>query len=140
MQSAAAAETVSVSEVPLPEPGPGEVVLETLACGVCGSDLRYYVGDNPWSQHTLGRQEPVDWDRTILGHEVCARVAALGPKVTTDDGKVLWSRILNWDHTCPIDSLGCAAYIPVELALQRAIFDDELGPLARRGALDRGAD
>ena len=76
-----APETVSVSEVPLPEPGAGEVVLETLACGVCGSDLRYYVGDNPWSQHTLGRQEPIHWGRTILGHEACARVAALGPGV-----------------------------------------------------------
>ena len=77
-----AIETLSVDEVPLPAPGPSEVLLETLACGVCGSDLRYYVGDNPWSQHTLGRQEPVDWGRTILGHEVCARVAELGPGVT----------------------------------------------------------
>lgn len=77
-----APEKVTVAAVPLAEPGQGEVLLETLACGVCGSDLRYYVGDNPWSQHTLGRLEPVDWGRTILGHEVCARVAALGPDVT----------------------------------------------------------
>ena len=78
-----APETVRVVDVELPEPGPGEVLLETIACGVCGSDLRYYVGDNPWSQHTLGRQEPVDWGRTILGHEVCATVRALGPEVET---------------------------------------------------------
>ena len=25
------------------------------ACGICGSDLRYYVGENPWALHTLGK-------------------------------------------------------------------------------------
>jgi threonine dehydrogenase-like Zn-dependent dehydrogenase len=76
-----APEVLQVLEVPLPTPGPGEVRLRTLACGVCGSDLRYYVGDNPWAQHTLGRQAPVDWGRTILGHEVCAVIEAVGPGV-----------------------------------------------------------
>ncbi|HZO09612.1 MAG TPA: alcohol dehydrogenase catalytic domain-containing protein, partial [Myxococcota bacterium] len=28
-----------VDEVPDPMPGPGEVVVKTLACGICGSDL-----------------------------------------------------------------------------------------------------
>jgi threonine dehydrogenase-like Zn-dependent dehydrogenase len=28
-----------VAEVPVPEPGPGEVLVRTLACGICGSDL-----------------------------------------------------------------------------------------------------
>ena len=76
-----APEQLRVADVPLPAPGAGEVVLRTLACGVCGSDLRYYVGDNPWAQHTLGRQEPVDWGRTILGHEVCAVIESVGPGV-----------------------------------------------------------
>jgi penicillin amidase len=30
-----------------------------------------------------------------------------------------------------VESYGCAAYMAVEMAVQRAIFDDELGPLAR---------
>ena len=74
-------QTLHVQTIDLPAPGAGEVLLETLACGVCGSDLRYYVGDNPWAQHTLGKQMPVDWGRTILGHEVCARIVAAGPGV-----------------------------------------------------------
>lgn len=28
-----------VAELPVPEPGPGEVLVKTLACGICGSDL-----------------------------------------------------------------------------------------------------
>lgn len=55
----------------------------------------------------------------------------LGPDTKTDDGRLLWQAMVNWDHECGVESLGCAAYISVELALQRALFDDELGPLAR---------
>jgi penicillin amidase len=49
----------------------------------------------------------------------------------TADGRVLWGRIVDWDRQCDVNSVGCAAYITTEVALQRAIFDDELGPLAR---------
>src|SRR5260370_265259 len=28
-----------VADLPVPEPGPGEVLVKTLACGICGSDL-----------------------------------------------------------------------------------------------------
>jgi len=27
------------------------VVVEVLHCGICGSDIRYYQGENPWSLH-----------------------------------------------------------------------------------------
>jgi threonine dehydrogenase-like Zn-dependent dehydrogenase len=44
------------------------VLVQVRACGICGSDLRYYVGENPWALHTLGRHidNPPDM---ILGHE-----------------------------------------------------------------------
>lgn len=59
------------------------------------------------------------------------RLGRLAPETKTDDGLLLWQAMVNWDRECGVDSLGCAAYVTVELALQRAIFDDELGPLAR---------
>lgn len=62
---------------------------------------------------------------------VMPRLEAIGPDTKTEDGLLLWQAMLNWDHQCGVDSLGCAAYMTVELALERAIFDDELGPLAR---------
>ncbi|TAK00811.1 MAG: penicillin acylase family protein [Chloroflexota bacterium] len=49
----------------------------------------------------------------------------------TADGQLLLSRIRGWDRTCGIDSTGCAAYVSAEFVLTRAIFEDELGPLAR---------
>ena len=42
----------------LPEPkllDAGEVLIKVEACGICGSDLRYWAGENPWALHTLGR-------------------------------------------------------------------------------------
>jgi penicillin G amidase len=64
--------------------------------------------------------------------EITRRLAAVGPRPTTEDGGVLYQRMLSWDDgECGVDSVGCAAYMTIELALQRKIFDDELGPIAR---------
>ena len=40
---------VELREIPVPEPGPGEVLLQIEACAVCGSDLAMYRGtfDHP---------------------------------------------------------------------------------------------
>ena len=96
----AAPETVRVETVTLPAPGPGEVLLRTLACGVCGSDLRYYVGDNPWAQHTLGHQAPIDWNRTILGHEACAVIESVGAGV--DAARIGETVVVEALHPCGV--------------------------------------
>jgi (R,R)-butanediol dehydrogenase/meso-butanediol dehydrogenase/diacetyl reductase len=63
-----------------PDPGPGEVVVAPLWCGICGSDLKEYtgpVGGVPTTPHPLtGAMKPL-----ILGHEFSARVVAVGPGV-----------------------------------------------------------
>jgi propanol-preferring alcohol dehydrogenase len=51
----------------VPEPGPGELLLKVLACGVCRTDLHVTEGDLP--PHLLG---------VTPGHEVVAEVVALG--------------------------------------------------------------
>ncbi|MES2464327.1 MAG: alcohol dehydrogenase catalytic domain-containing protein, partial [Armatimonadota bacterium] len=94
----AAPESVRVETLDLPSPGPGEVLLKTLACGICGSDLRYFVGDNPWAQHTLGRQAPIDWNRTILGHEACAVIEAVGAGV--DPARIGETVVVEALHPC----------------------------------------
>lgn len=74
---------VTVEEVPKPEPGKGEALVRVTACGVCGSDLRYLSGENPWAQHTLGekRENPRN---IILGHEIAGVIADVGEGVPKD--------------------------------------------------------
>jgi len=56
--------------------GEQQVLINVKACGICGSDLRYWSGENPWALHTLGR--PVDNPpNIILGHEFAGVVAAV---------------------------------------------------------------
>jgi penicillin amidase len=62
---------------------------------------------------------------------IVPRLLALGVSPSTDDGRTLWGRLATWDRQCTVESVGCAAYATIELAVMRAIFDDELGPLAR---------
>lgn len=54
-----------------------QVLIEVRACGICGSDLRYWAGENPWALHTLGRHvdNPPDM---ILGHEFSGVVVEVG--------------------------------------------------------------
>ncbi len=44
------------------------ILVKVEACGVCGSDIRYYYGENPWAMHTLGYQVKNEPNIT-LGHE-----------------------------------------------------------------------
>jgi threonine dehydrogenase-like Zn-dependent dehydrogenase len=44
-------------------------LIETKACGICGSDISYYKGRNPWALHTLGVNLQSD-PNMILGHEI----------------------------------------------------------------------
>jgi threonine dehydrogenase-like Zn-dependent dehydrogenase len=61
-----------------PTPGPGEVVLEIKASGMCGSDLKFYRASKSGSQALgLGKVSgPV-----IAGHEPCGVVVAVGAGV-----------------------------------------------------------
>ncbi|HXW32750.1 MAG TPA: alcohol dehydrogenase catalytic domain-containing protein, partial [Acidimicrobiales bacterium] len=58
-----------VEERPVPDPGPGQVLVEVDHCGVCGSDLHLVIEG---------------WGRpgTIAGHEFAGTLRALGPGVS----------------------------------------------------------
>jgi threonine dehydrogenase-like Zn-dependent dehydrogenase len=58
---------------------PDMVLIRVAACGVCGSDFRYYLGENPWAQHTLGRFVP-NAPNIVLGHEYAGTVWAVADK------------------------------------------------------------
>ncbi|MGH7683925.1 MAG: zinc-dependent alcohol dehydrogenase family protein, partial [Vulcanimicrobiaceae bacterium] len=66
---------------PDPAPGPGEVVLEIKASGMCGSDLKFYRRSKAGGQGAaaLGFADPGE---IIAGHEPCGIVAAVGTGVS----------------------------------------------------------
>ncbi|OKI86181.1 zinc-dependent alcohol dehydrogenase [Streptomyces sp. CB02414] len=104
-----------------PPPGPGEVAVELVACGICGSNL-----------HHLNRPELVGADRRdspgAMGHEMVGRVVAVGPDVSTHevgDPVVLEPQLAASCGTCD----GCAT--------GQAWFCTEPRPLPVWGFADR---
>lgn len=71
-------------DFPDPTPGPGEVVLEIKASGMCGSDLKFYRAADATATLGLGAiSGPL-----IAGHEPCGVVAAVGPGVSPKQARV----------------------------------------------------
>lgn len=62
---------LAVEEVPVPEPGPGEVLVRVRACGLCGTDLKMVRGDF----RARGWPPSLPF---VMGHEWSGEVAALG--------------------------------------------------------------
>lgn len=63
---------VRLQDVPKPEAGPGEIVVQVAACGVCHTDLHYIDHGTP-----TFKKPPL-----ILGHETSGTVEEIGPGVT----------------------------------------------------------
>lgn len=65
-----AARSMAIRDVPEPEAGPGEVVVEVHCAGICGSELSGYLG------HNALRVPPL-----VMGHEFAGTIVALGEGV-----------------------------------------------------------
>ncbi len=72
---------------PVPEPGPGEVLLKVRACAVCRTDLHVVDGDLPDIPYPV-----------IPGHEIVGEVVARGPGVALPAAARLGVPWLGW--TC----------------------------------------
>ena len=79
---------VRIEEMLTPDPGPGDVVCDVLACGVCASDVTdwYVAGKVP----------------TVLGHELAGVVRAVGDGAAGADGSPieLGARVAIHHHCC----------------------------------------
>jgi propanol-preferring alcohol dehydrogenase len=136
-------------ETPVPSPGPDELLLRVLACGVCRTDLHVAEGDLP--VHRAG---------VIPGHEVVGVVAAVGSGdvsgfavgdragaawLRSTDGKCRYCR-RGSENLCPSSSYtgwdadgGYAEYMTVPAAyahrLPDGYSDAELAPLLCAGII-----
>ena len=73
--------SLEVTDMPDPEPGPGELLVDGLAMGVCGTDHEIASGDYGWA--------PPDEDRLILGHESFGRVRSAPPDSDFAEGDLV---------------------------------------------------
>ncbi|MBQ5951931.1 MAG: alcohol dehydrogenase catalytic domain-containing protein [Lachnospiraceae bacterium] len=80
-------EPIVIEERPVPTPGPGEVLIKTVGCGLCGSDLHIRDGKIPTVPEGL-----------IPGHEPAGIIAELGEGVT--GWEVGQHVIISIDITC----------------------------------------
>jgi S-(hydroxymethyl)mycothiol dehydrogenase len=79
-------EPVELVDVVIPDPGPGEVIVDVIACGVCHTDLTYREGG-------INDEFPF-----LLGHEAAGTVERVGAGVdTVEPGDFV---ILNWRAVC----------------------------------------
>src|SRR5436309_16097458 len=68
-----------VEDIPVPSPGPGEVLVKVRACGVCHTDLHVIKGE-------VAFPTPA-----VLGHEISGTAAALGEGV---EGLAVGTRVI----------------------------------------------
>lgn len=62
---------IEFRQVPIPEPGPDQVLVKIMKIGICGSDIHVYHGTHPFTSYPVTQ-----------GHELSAKVVKMGENVT----------------------------------------------------------
>ena len=99
--------TLEVLDVPVPEPGPGEVRIEIAQCGICGTDLHFVL-------------ERIARPGSTLGHEWAGTIVALGEGV--DDWEIGRRVVCGPEPGCGECFTACRADRP-SVCLQRPATD-----------------
>lgn len=94
---------LSIEEVPVPQSGPEQVLIEVKACGICGSDVHMAQPDDDGYIYYPG----LTGFPAILGHELAGVVVAAGPgakdKVTNrpfKGGELVCAEEMLWCGSC----------------------------------------
>ena len=91
--------SAAVTEMPDPEPGPGDLLVEGLALGVCGTDREIMDGEYGWA--------PPGEERLILGHESLGRVLQAPPDSGFAEGDLVVGVVRRPDpEPCPACARG----------------------------------
>jgi threonine dehydrogenase-like Zn-dependent dehydrogenase len=129
---------LAVQDLPEADPGAGQVRLEVLRCGICGSDLHARHGIDHWAElaervgyRRFGRShEPV-----VFGHEFSGRIAEYGPGTRrahpTGTAVVALPIIRN---PAGVDTIGLSTHAPGAYAEQLLVQESMMLPVP--GGLD----
>lgn len=106
---------LSVCELPDPIPEKGEVLVKSIACGICGSDLHATKHTNDFvrtSREAGGAFKLTTFDPVVLGHEFCAEIVDYGP--STEKSVVVGSLICSVPMLLrqPSEAVGYSPNIP----------------------------
>jgi L-iditol 2-dehydrogenase len=111
--------SLEIADLPVPTPGPDEVLIRVAACGICGSDVHGYDGSS-------GRRIPP----IVMGHEAAGVVASLGANVKNfSEG----DRV-TFDSTIYCGTCGYCARGEVNLCDNRQVLGVSCGDYRRAGA------
>jgi threonine dehydrogenase-like Zn-dependent dehydrogenase len=124
---------LSVKDRPEPDPGRGQVRLEVLRCGICGSDLHARHGLDDWADMTakagydrFGRSD----QEIVFGHEFCGTVAEYGAKakgkVATGTPVVAFPLLRGPDG---VDTTGLSVHAPGAYAEQLLVEESLMLPV-----------
>jgi threonine dehydrogenase-like Zn-dependent dehydrogenase len=92
-------ETTHLEDIPEPDPRGGSVLVETVAVGVCGTDVEIVEGKYGWA--------PRGRPRLVLGHESLGRVLDPGPSGVLQAGDLVAGIVRRPDPVpCPSCAVG----------------------------------
>lgn len=132
-----------VENTPVPTPGRGQVLLNVLRCGICGSDLHLRLH----CEHMAALSARVGYHRLprgdeafVFGHEFCGEIADYGPgtrrKLKPGTPVCAVPLIRNGEH---IDPLGLSPHAPGAYAEQVLVQESLLVPVPNGLAADGAA-
>jgi len=124
---------LEVVERPEPVPGRGQVRIEVLRCGICGSDLHARHGCDAWAElasragyDRFARSE----QKIVFGHEFCGEVAEYGPscrKGSPTGTRVVALPLLRGSHG--VDTVGLSVHAPGAYAEQMLVQESLMMPV-----------
>jgi threonine dehydrogenase-like Zn-dependent dehydrogenase len=124
---------LAIDELPQPDPGPGDVRLEVLRAGICGSDLHARHGMDDWAalaEQLEYRRFARSTDRVVFGHEFCGAVAEYGTKTAKSvptGSTVVAMPLIRSD--AGIDAVGLSPHAPGAYAEQMLVQESLMLPV-----------
>ncbi|MBJ7330880.1 MAG: zinc-binding dehydrogenase [Solirubrobacteraceae bacterium] len=134
---------LAVDDLPEPTPAKGQVRLEVLRCGICGSDLHARTGMDELAdiaERTGYTRMARTTDRLVFGHEFSGAIAEYGPKtkakLPTGTPVVAFPLLRGGDG---VDTIGLSAHAPGAYAEQVLVQQALLEPVPNGLAPDVAA-
>lgn len=121
-----------LDQVPVPDPGPGEILVKVAAAGICGTDRHLFKGEFP-------SKPPV-----TLGHEFAGTVVGTGVGVTLAPGTLVTCDPNDWCGVCEACRRGkvnlCSRNVATGIQRDGGFAEFAVFPAAKAVALPSGLD